>query len=307
MPLKHYSIDPITAKQSTSRSRAPERMTLTKLGLSLSSLTLLYATSAAVAQGREQLPYQAPPPDQYQPQPQSSPFRPATERRLLPAAPSPSEPKASAIQTTNTDTTLEPSDDPNEQTSDMDSSTQFTQIAQPEGTPALNVIVPAERPPVPTPPPVALPPIGRTEVKPPESWRIKANNLFKTAPDKNKICQSLYSGNLNDTINSIVQTFKQQGYKIGEVNARSGHILILLDNFNRTSNGNFDHQDRRDYTATATSKERVIIAVRTNVPNQDCEIRAFVDGRNKILTMDKVRQTLDQLRPVANPSTDEML
>lgn len=282
-------------------------MTLTKLGLSLSSLTLLCVANAAIAQARDQMPYQAPPPDQYQPQVQSSPFRPATERRLLPVAPSPSAPAANRIETNSTDTTVESSDDPDQHNTDMDSTTQFTQVAQPEGTPALNVIVPAERPPLPTPPPVALPPIGRTEVKPPESWRIKANNLFKTTPDKNKICQSLYSGNLNDTINSIVQTFKQQGYKIGEVNTRSGHILILLDNFNRTSNSGTDNQERREYSATATSKEKVIIAVRTNVPNQDCEIRAFVDSRNKILTMDKVRQTLDQLRPVANPSADEML
>lgn len=277
-----------------------------KSSLSLASLLLLIAHSSTKAYARQNTPYQAPPPDQYQPQIQTSPFRPATERRLLPAAPAQSAPAPASTQPSNQEMQAESSDDPEQQNSDIDS-TQFTQIAQPEGTPALNVIVPAERPPVPTPPPVALPPLARTEVKPPESWRIKANNLFKSSPDKSKICQSLYSGTLSDAINSIVQTFKQQGYKVGEVNARSGHILILLDNFNRTSNAGSDNQERRDFSNYSTSREKVIIAVRTNVPNQDCEIRAFVDTRNKILTMDKTRQILDQLRPAATPNTDEML
>jgi len=305
MPLKHYSITPIQA--GTRLSGADQsRPLMFKSALSLASLLLLMANSSTGAFARQDTPYQAPPPDQYQPQIQTSPFRPASERRLLPAAPAQTAP-APASQPTSQDMQAEPSDDPEQQNSDIDSSTQFTQIAQPEGTPALNVIVPAERPPVPTPPPVALPPLARTEVKPPESWRIKANNLFKSNPDKNKVCQSLYSGSLSDAINSIVQTFKQQGYRVGEVNARSGHILILLDNFNRTSNGSTDNQERRESSTYGTSRERLIIAVRTNVPNQDCEIRAFVDNRNKILTMDKTRQILDQLRPVATPNTNEML
>lgn len=168
----------------------------------------------------------------------------------------------------------------------------FRELAKPQDTPALNVITPRERPPVPVPPPVNLPYVADKHYKNPVAWRIKASGLFKTAtPDPARIYRVSLEGGCEDATKSLTQHFLEDGFAIDTVSPASGQVMAYVCNPPTSQNpGDQPVPVKNELTIIAvkeyTSPENVTMS----------EIRALVNDRAKVLNMARVRQVLDKTR-----------
>lgn len=168
----------------------------------------------------------------------------------------------------------------------------FREFAKPQDTPALNIITPSDRPPVPVPPPVSLPYVADKHYKNPVAWRIKASGLFKTAtPDPARIYRVSLEGGCEDATKSLTQHFLEDGFAIDTVSPASGQVMAYVCNPPISQNpGDQPVPVKNELTIMAvkeyTSPENVTMS----------EIRALVNDKAKVLNMVRVRQVLDKTR-----------
>ncbi|MBN8662717.1 MAG: hypothetical protein J0M35_20280 [Candidatus Obscuribacter phosphatis] len=185
-----------------------------------------------------------------------------------------------------------PSNAPNQEIVPSAEQTQEEQAVSPEGAgstsltspsvPALNIVPAPNRPPLPEPPPVKLPAIAGQNPVPPLSWRVKAANLGKAnSLDGNKATAIL----LMRSAEAIKQPLQRQLCQIEnsrlETSPGGGQILLNL------------------------GEEKGIIIIKPKVLPQSlnaCEIRAQIEPRNKILTLDFIQRFLESFkRTVESP------
>jgi len=160
-------------------------------------------------------------------------------------------------------------------------------IIVPDTPPALNVMAPTARPPIPPPP--ETPSSSRSlVVQPslkasmPQAWRSKALLLFKPNNnlDKNSVFATRLSLSYAKSFNNITKKIAGSGITLEAVSFSSGHILLSCQN----DRGLLD---------------KAIIAMKQASQNDDSgsgtDVKIFCDTRNKSLTMIQLRSILDQV------------
>lgn len=179
-----------------------------------------------------------------------------------------------------------------DQDSQGDQEQNFRELGKPQDTPALNVITPRERPPVPVPPPVSLPYVADKHYKNPVAWRIKASGLFKTAtPDPTRIYRVSLEGGCEDATKSLTQHFLEEGFAIDTVSPAAGQVMAYLCNPPAS-------QDPGDQPLPVKNELTIMAVKEYNSPENVTmsEIRALVNDKAKVLNMARVRQVLDKTR-----------
>lgn len=150
--------------------------------------------------------------------------------------------------------------------------------------PALNIVPAPNRPPLPEPPPVKLPAIAGQNPPPPQSWRVKAANLAKASSlDPSKATTIL----LMRPAEAVKQPLQNRLCQIEnskiETSPGGGQVLLNL------------------------GEEKGIIIIKPRIVAQSpnaCEVRAQIEPRNKVLTLDFMQRLLESLKQtVESPDT----
>ncbi len=180
-----------------------------------------------------------------------------------------------------------------QQSADFQANTSKIDTPQPAspGTPApaLNVIAPTARPPLPPPP--ETPQAGQTIVMQqgtppslPQAWRVKAMQLFKSnnSLDKSAVFALHLQSSYSPAFEAIVRSLKNSGLKLEALSLSSGHILV-------------------SWQIEDAPIERAIIALRQAAPDSDSsassgtDVRVYCDSRNQTLTLAQLKGILSQL------------
>jgi hypothetical protein len=192
-------------------------------------------------------------------------------------------------------------DQPNNQTK-----VQAPFSANPDGTPALNIVPTIERPPIPPPPDTTpLRPSGNGIVRPAQAWRVKAFQLFKQKVDPNNTVSVLLNANYNSALLALRQTFEDEGLIVSGISASAGHMLITLT----TNNINSEKVSEKAIVALRpalpeASREPTKEAIKegSKLTKSDrsseakTELRAMCESRNKSLTCQRMKGILNKLQ-----------
>lgn len=184
-------------------------------------------------------------------------------------------------------------------------SVEFTPLGQAQGTPALNVIVPAARPPLPPPPQVNLPFTAAQPSKPSLAWRARASALFKNSELDARTAAVTVTASLATLRQSLERRIQEAGLTIADEAPDGRQILFVLP---------FENQNRQDsLQIQRVAPERAILAVKPiKGSTGNFEVRAQIETRNKSLNIERVKQILETVRSenqtqmqTQNQSTDD--
>lgn len=193
---------------------------------------------------------------------------------------------------------------PSEEAGDLQP-TEFTPLGQAQGTPALNVIVPAARPPMPPPPQVNLPFTAAQPSKPSLAWRARASALFKNSDVDARTAAVTVTASLATLRQSLERRIQEAGLTIADEAPDGRQILFVLP---------FENQNRQDsQQIQRVAPERAILAVKPIKGSAgNFEVRAQIETRNKFLNIERVKQILETVRSenqtqmqTQNQSTDD--
>lgn len=165
--------------------------------------------------------------------------------------------------------------------------TEFTPLGQAQGTPALNVIVPGARPPLPPPPPVDLPFTAAQPTKASLAWRARASALFKTSEIDARTAMVTVTATLATLRQSLERRIQEAGLTIADEAPDGRQILFLLP-----------FESRQEFMQVQkVAPERAILAVKPiKGASTNFEVRAQIETRNKLLTIERVKQILEAVR-----------
>ena len=165
--------------------------------------------------------------------------------------------------------------------------TEFTPLGQAQGTPALNVIVPAARPPLPPPPPVNLPFTAAQPAKASLAWRARASALFKSSEVDARTAMVTVTASLAALRQSLERRIQEAGLTIADEAPDGRQILFLLPLESR----------QESLQVQKVAPERAILAVKPiKGAGTNFEVRAQIETRNKLLTIERVKQILEAVR-----------
>lgn len=165
--------------------------------------------------------------------------------------------------------------------------TEFTPLGQAQGTPALNVIVPGARPPLPPPPPVDLPFTAAQPTKASLAWRARASALFKSNEIDARTAMVTVTATLATLRQSLERRIQEAGLTIADEAPDGRQILFLLP-----------FESRQEFMQVQkVAPERAILAVKPiKGASTNFEVRAQIETRNKLLTIERVKQILEAVR-----------
>lgn len=199
-------------------------------------------------------------------------------------------------------------------------------VVNPDGTPALNIIAPGDRPQIPPPPATpGLPDSGVTP-SPSAAWRVKAFQLFKTTKfDAANQLSFTLAAPLPDAINGLRQAAEEEGLLVQGQAAAAGQMLITYSDspdsrpekaiiaMRPRNPGSTGGQLNRDLAKaqpiknqTDRDSDRDMGHNQTQPFNQDdssnnnyqwaqTDIRVQCENRNRTLTVTRLREILNRL------------
>lgn len=271
-----------TIKATNAKSAVPGQLVIALLTL----IGLLISQPQTLAAGSETeafKPYQ--PPSRFAPAAPALPPRTLQESRF---APNPGDDQSPAPQ---------PGAEQNGQADQP-----F--VVTPDGIPALNIIAPNERPPIPPPPatPEIAPNSTAVAPSPPQAWRVKAFQLFKlTKLDNNTQLAFTLDAGLADALTGLRQAAEEEGLTVQAQAYSSGHMLITFNDNGRLEKAivamrprNSD-QDATSSGADAGNPDMGAAIARGQSCNRT-DVRVQCDSRNRTLTNLRLKEILNRLQ-----------
>lgn len=191
-------------------------------------------------------------------------------------------------------------------------------VVNPDGIPALNIIAPSDRPPIP-PPPVTpiVAPINQIPSSPSQSWRVKAFQLFKsTKLDSNTQLAFTLDTTPNQAATGLRQAAEEEGLTV-QLAMPSGHMLItyaensssriekaIVTMRAKMSSDQIQGSSSSDSQSASNSRLGSMIDDNMAASRNQTEVRVQCDSRNRTLTLTRMREILNRLQAgLGDPKT----